>query len=56
MPEIMLAYRASAWFARVHEPGLLMGMQTTEEVTDVYEKSQKQTAPNPLETNGTVEP
>ena len=55
MPEIMLAYRASAWFARVHEPGLLMGMQTTEEVTDVYEKPQKQTAPNPLETNGTVE-
>lgn len=35
MPELMLAYRASAWFARVHSPELLMGMQTREEVEDV---------------------
>lgn len=35
MPELMLAYRASAWFARVHCPELLMGMQTKEEVEDV---------------------
>lgn len=35
IPELMLAYRASAWFSRVHEPGLLMGMQTSEEVEDV---------------------
>lgn len=35
MPELMLAYRASAFFARVHSPELLMGMQTREEVEDV---------------------
>lgn len=35
MPEIMLAYRAYAWFGRVYAPELLMGLQTTEEVMDV---------------------
>lgn len=35
MPEIMLAYRAYAWFGRVYCPELLMGLQTTEEVIDV---------------------
>lgn len=35
MPELMLAYRASAWFARVNSPELLMGMQTKEECEDI---------------------
>jgi hypothetical protein len=35
MPELMLSYRASAFFARVHSPDLLMGLQTREEVEDV---------------------
>lgn len=35
MPEQMLAYRASAFFARVHCPEALMGLQTYEEVIDV---------------------
>lgn len=35
MPELMLSYRASAFFARVHCPEALMGLQTTEEVYDV---------------------
>lgn len=35
IPEIMLAYRAYAWFGRVYCPELLMGLQTTEEVQDV---------------------
>lgn len=35
MPEIMLAYRAYAWFARVYAPELIMGMQSVEEVNDV---------------------
>lgn len=41
MPELMLAYRASAWFARVHAPELLMGMQTKEEVEDVIKSKVK---------------
>lgn len=35
MPEQMLAYRAAAFFARVHCPSALMGLQTGEEVYDV---------------------
>jgi hypothetical protein len=35
MPELMLAYRAAAFFARVHCPEALMGMQTAEENEDV---------------------
>lgn len=35
MPEQMLAYRAAAFFARVHCPESLMGLQTYEEVIDV---------------------
>ena len=34
MPELMLAYRASAFFARVYCPEALMGVQTYEEVVD----------------------
>lgn len=35
MPELMLAYRAYAWFGRVHTPELMMGLQSTEEVYDM---------------------
>lgn len=35
MPELMLAYRAAAFFARVHCPEALLGIQTAEEVEDV---------------------
>lgn len=34
MPELMLAYRASAFFARIYCPEALMGVQTYEEVID----------------------
>lgn len=35
MPELMLAYRSAAWFARVHCPEALMGLSTTEESEDI---------------------
>ena len=35
MPELMLAYRASAFFARVHCPEALMGVQSYEEIEDI---------------------
>lgn len=42
MPELMLAYRAAAFFVRVHCPSAMMGFQTTEEVIDVT-NTEKQT-------------
>lgn len=38
MPELMLAYRASAFFARVYCPEALMGVQTYDEVIDSQPK------------------
>lgn len=35
MPELMLAYRAAAFFARVYCPESLMGVHTAEEIEDV---------------------
>lgn len=35
MPEIMLGYRAYAWFGRIYAPELMMGMQSVEEVQDI---------------------
>lgn len=45
MPEQMLQYRAAAFFARVHCPHALMGLQTADEVRDVrgYEDEEKKT-------------
>lgn len=34
MPELMLRYRAAAWFVRAHAPEIAMGLQTVEEVRD----------------------
>lgn len=36
MPELMFRYRAAAFFARTECPEVLQGLQTTEEVNDVY--------------------
>lgn len=51
MPEQMLSYRAFAWFSRVHCPELTMGLQSTEEVSDVYGEiqSERQRAINPYD-------
>lgn len=37
MPEVMLRYRAASFFGRLYAPDILMGMQTEEEVHDVYD-------------------
>lgn len=34
IPELMLAYRAYAWFGKVNAPELLMGLQSSDEVVD----------------------
>jgi len=41
MPELMLAYRAAAFFAKANCPSAMMGLQTYEEVRDI-ENAQRQ--------------
>ena len=41
MPDLMLAYRASAFFARVYCPSVLMGVSVEGEIEDITAK------PNP---------
>lgn len=57
IPELMLMYRAAGWFARTNAPELTMGLQSAEEVHDIYEA--EQTAPGQfnvtdLKAGGTV--
>lgn len=40
MPQLMLGYRAYAWFGRTFAPELLLGLQSVEEVEDVYVESE----------------
>lgn len=47
MPELMLAYRASAFFARVHIPNALMGVSVEGEVEDI-QKTALPEAENPF--------
>lgn len=53
MPEIMLAYRAYAWFGRVHAPEMMMGLQSSEEVYDVIQEQHVKKAVNPYEGDNT---
>lgn len=49
MPELMLAYRAYAWFGRVYCPELMMGMQTMEETYDITDTVDTVEVKNPYE-------
>ena len=46
MPELMLAYRASAFFARVHIPNALMGMSVEGESEDITGKKELEQVPD----------
>ena len=48
MPDLMLAYRASAFFARVYCPSVLMGVSVEGEIEDISEKSTKREVENIL--------
>ena len=39
MPELMLSYRATSFFARVYVPEALNGVQTAEEIEDIFNSS-----------------
>lgn len=41
MPELMLQYRATAFFARVYASSAINGLQTAEEIDDTYSNSSK---------------
>lgn len=38
MPELMLRYRAAAFFARLYAPDITLGMMTAEEIVDIVER------------------
>lgn len=40
IPQLMLMYRAGAWLARTHAPEISMGLQTAEELHDVFDARQ----------------
>lgn len=46
MPELMIRYRAAAFFGRLYCPELLMGMQTEDEVIDVTAQAETILNPN----------
>ena len=43
MPEQMFMYRSAAWLVRAYAPELSMGLQTSEEIHDVYDATQTAT-------------
>lgn len=49
MTDLMLTYRAAAFFGRLYAPDVLMGMQTQEEITDVHAAQQPSTAAQAVE-------
>ena len=54
MPELMLAYRAAAFFARVYCPEILMGVAVEGEIEDV-QPTKAQKAPDPFNNNNMEE-
>ena len=50
MPELMLQYRAAAFFQRAYAPEISMGLNTAEEYTDVYGDTQSKNATKQVET------
>lgn len=54
MPELMLAYRAAAFFARVYCPEILMGVAVEGEVEDM-QRPKPEKAPDPFKNNNTEE-
>lgn len=45
MPELMLRYRAAAFFGRLYAPEMLLGMQAADEVDDVIDVTPERGAP-----------
>jgi len=48
MPEQMMKYRAASFFCRAYCPEVAMGMQTSDEVRDIYDVESPQTEAKPM--------
>jgi hypothetical protein len=48
MPDLMLRYRAAAFFGRLYAPELMMGMHTSEEVYDMVPSTNHVVQPNAI--------
>lgn len=55
MPELMLQYRAAAFFQRVYCPEVSLGINTTEEAYDTYEEIPNDEQPTTTETDANKE-
>jgi hypothetical protein len=57
MPELMMRYRAAAFFGRLYAPEITMGMHSVEEVVDIqHEEPAGVAAINAKLINPTAEP
>lgn len=45
LPDLMLRYRAASFFGKLYAPDVLMGMQTAEEMHDIYEAQASTSGP-----------
>ena len=56
MPELMIRYRAAAFFGRLYAPEILMGMHSSEEVLEIQAQEVETVAPNaPVASEGVAE-
>jgi len=51
MPEVMLRYRAAAFFGKLYAPELLMGLQTAEEAVDIIDIDMPEATPRATDIN-----
>lgn len=56
MPDVMLGYRAASFFAKKFCPGLLMGMQSLEEIYDMTMYVEKDITPPKASINEQIKP
>ncbi len=55
MPELMLRYRAAAFFIRLYAPETVMGLQSTEEMTDIIDITPHENIETEIKENANTE-
>lgn len=55
MPDVMFRYRAASFFGKMYTPDILMGMQTVEELEDVYDVQATPTSDDPQHQDKTID-
>lgn len=54
MPELMIRYRSASFFAKLHCPEVLSGLQTSDELRDIKQVKQIEKAKNIFEEDGDI--